>query len=56
MVFLGETDPEHPRRIPIKQVDSGDRSSIFLLENDTLWYAGDDMFCDACSGYDVVLA
>ena len=32
MVFLGETDPGHPRRIPIKQVASGDQSSIFLLE------------------------
>ena len=29
---------------------------MFLLEDYTLWYADDDMFGDACSGYNVVLA
>lgn len=38
--------------IPIKQVSLSDVSTLFLLEDDTLWFSGDDFYGSACLGED----
>ena len=39
-------------KIPVKQVTLGAYDTFFLLEDDTLWYAGRDMSGESCLGDD----